>query len=228
MNIIKVVFLIAVTIICTNAGAAGVSQTKLFSINYSKLGGYAPKPATGWTQSFQASIFTSDGTTFAWNRASVIDYSKPPTVLPNKYWLTIIAPNGAIKSSEKLPTQVLQSECLGQNYYVTPTKYNVCPSQYIDVKKIALANRYEFNISQYGTNSAHDEVFRRKIYILDTNASISDLNRWTLISSSEIIINGSSYSFEPLTGEYTSSNFLFNIDQVTSRIGFTVYSITSK
>ena len=226
MNIIKVVFLIAVTIICTNAGAAGVSQTKLFSINYSKLGGYASKPATGWTQSFQASIFTSDGTTFAWNRATQKDYSKPPTVLPNKDWLTIIAPNGAIKSSEKLPTQVLQSECLGQNYYVTPTKYNVCPSQGISIKKIALANRYEVSIQQWGMDSAHNYVFRNNIYILDASASISDLNRWTLIRSAETP-GTHSYDYS-LPGEYTSPNFLFNIDKETSPIGFTVYSITSK
>ena len=225
MNIIKVVFLIAVTIICTNAGAAGVSQTKLFSINYSKLGGYASKPATGWTQSFETSIFSSEGTTFVWNEASH-DYKilTQPTVLPNKTWLTIISPIGTVKSSEKLPVQVLQSQCLGANYQVTPTKYNICPQQEIYVKKTALANRYEFDIIQIGMDSTHNYVYRTDIYILDASASISDLNRWTLIRSAET----SSYAENSLTGEYASPNFLFNIDQVTSPIGFTVYSITSK
>ena len=227
MNIIKVAFLIASTIIWTNAGAAGVSQTRLFSLNYSKLGGYASTPAARWTQSFGASIFSSDGTTFVWNQADAKDYSTPPTVLPNKTWLTIIGPNGAIKSSEKLPTQVLQSECLGQNYNVTPIKYNVCPSQGIYIKKIALANRYEVDIIQMGMDSAHNYVFRKNIYILDASASISDLNRWTLVRHSETLSSNYSYD-DSLTGEYTSPNFLFNIDQVTSPIGFTVYSITSK
>jgi hypothetical protein len=226
MNIIKVVFLIAVTIICTNAGAAGVSQTRLFSINYSKLGGYASTPAARWTQSFGASIFSTDGTTFVWNQADAKDYSTPPTVLPNKTWLTIIGPNGAIKSSEKLPTQVLQSQCLGLNYNVTPIKYNVCPSQGIYIKKTALANRYEVSIQQWGMDSAHNYITRGNIYILDARASISDLNRWTLVRYSEAP-NFNSYD-DSLAGEYTPSNFLFNIDKVTSPIGFTVYSITSK
>ena len=166
MNIIKVVFLIAVTIICTNAGAAGVNQTRLFSINYSKLGGYASKPATGWDQSFAASIFSSDGTTFAWNDARVIDYTKPPTVTPDPTWLTIIAPNGAIKTREKLPTQILKSQCLGPSYDVTPTKYNICPYQYIDVRKTVLPSRYEVDISNWGYNSAKEYIFRRKYIFL--------------------------------------------------------------
>ncbi len=62
------------------------------------------------------------------------------------------------------------------------------------------------------------------IYILDASASISDLNRWTLIRS----IETSDYPESPLTNEYTSQNFLFNIDLTTSPIGFSVYSITSK
>jgi hypothetical protein len=224
MNIIKVVFLIAVTIICTNAGAAGVSQTRLFSINYSKLGGYAAKPATGWTQSFRVSIFSSDGTTFVWNRADEKDYSTPPTVLPNKDWLTIISPKGTIKSSEKFPVQTLKSQCIGTNNYVTPTKYNVCPSQSIYITKTALANKYEVSISQMGMDSAHNYVYRNNIYILDASASISDLNRWTLIRSTE----NSNWYQHSLANEYTSQNFLFNIDLTTSPIGFSVYSITSK
>lgn len=194
--------------ISQSANAAGVSKIFKISVDETRLQGYVPGPTPEWKRDVRYGAVTAT-TEAAQKIYALTTYTNAPQFgghpLPPRSGITIIPINGAAQLKFWLPQQVTAQNCT--TLLCFELDLMVSTSVVLPRKLIVFIRKVVPN----STGRKYDVW----VYALDTDASTTASNRWTLIYSK---LNDDSGSFYRSNSEQTSRFFVFDKRSISTSV----------